>query len=62
MHRFFSRKAKSPDAKSKTPEPQARSDVSDKSMKTMASKSVKSPQVRVSTVSVYCILLKMYII
>lgn len=54
--RFFSRKAKSPDAKAKTPEPQVRSDVSDKSTKTIGSKSAKAPQIRVSTVSIYSII------
>lgn len=55
MRRFFSRKAKSPDAKSKTPEPQVRSDMSDKSTRTIGSKSAKPPQIRVSTVSLYLI-------
>lgn len=50
MCRFFSRKAKSPDAKSKTPEPQIRADISDKS--TLGNKSAKAPQIRVSTVSI----------
>ncbi|XP_043283357.1 ryanodine receptor isoform X10 [Venturia canescens] len=46
---FFSRKAKSPDAKSKTPEPTMRSDVSD-SDKTMPGRLSSRPaQVRVST-------------
>jgi len=52
MCRFFSRKAKSPDAKSKTPEPQIRADISDKSTRTLGNKSAKAPQIRVSTVSI----------
>ncbi|XP_043499298.1 ryanodine receptor isoform X4 [Polistes fuscatus] len=48
---FFSRKAKSPEAKAKTPELQVRSDVSDKSTRTLtASKTgIKTAQIRVST-------------
>lgn len=52
FHRFFSRKAKSPDAKSKTPEPPIRSDVSDKSTKTLSMNKASSrpPQIRISNV------------
>lgn len=55
FHRFFSRKAKSPDAKSKTPEPPIRSDVSDKSTKTLSMNKASSrpPQIRISNVKLF---------
>ncbi|XP_043461888.1 ryanodine receptor isoform X4 [Leptopilina heterotoma] len=49
VSRFFSRKAKSPEVKAKTPEPYARSDVSDRSMKQATLTAARTTQIRAST-------------